>query len=111
MASSDPKSPVQGFKRPRVGKVASDVADWTSCTPGKLVDLIANCARKGGAIRLGYTRDGGAYSIGVYVGGDYFTDYLRPDEDLDEYIEQLAESFNQYTPAVSDPPEKRKSKK
>ena len=109
MKTNEPISPVQGFKRPRAGKVASNVADWTIVDPKRFVELVAVASAKGAALRFGYTRDGGAYSVGVYVGGDYFTDYLRPDEDIDEYVKALLESFGMYIPAVSNPPEKRKS--
>lgn len=109
MKTQDSKSPVQGFKRPRKDKVGSNVADWASANAEIFLGLVAIASQKGAAIRFGYTRDGGAYSIGLYVGGDYFTDYLRPEEDLDEYIRELTESFREFDPAVSDPPGKRKT--
>lgn len=34
-----------------------------------------------GALRLGLTRDGGAFAIGCYAGDDYATEYIRPNED------------------------------
>jgi hypothetical protein len=90
----------------------SGKADWTEVNPRILVDLIAEAGKKGGALRFGYTRDGGAYSIGVYIGSEYFTDYIRPSEDVDTYMETLTESFKEFTPeGTARAPQKRSGKR
>lgn len=71
-------------------------ADYTSVDAGRIVRAIEIVTRNGGAIRFGKTRDGGAYAIGIY--GDApepYTDYLRPTDNLLEYLETLADSFSQ----------------
>lgn len=64
-------------------------ADWTAVNAEWLRAAVAQIAAEGGAIRLGYTRDLGAYSIGIYGDGEPYTDYLRPSEDVDAYLERL----------------------
>jgi hypothetical protein len=59
-----------------------DPADYAGVNREVLFDLILTATSKGGAIRLGYTRDGGAYAIGLYYGDDYSTQYIRPGEDF-----------------------------
>ncbi len=63
--------------------------EWAEADPRKLAWAIDALCARGGCLRLGRTRDGGAYSIGVYLGEVYFTDYVRPEEDLDDYLEDL----------------------
>jgi len=47
-----------------------------------LLSLLIGAAIEGYALRVGLTRDGGALAIGVYMGDEYGTEYIRPDEDL-----------------------------
>jgi hypothetical protein len=75
-------------------------ADWTGCNADTLVQLIATASKKGGALRFGYTRDGGAYAIGVYCGQEYFTDYIRPGESIDDYLNTLLRSFDDWEPTT-----------
>lgn len=96
------------FRKPRKSSGAGNTADWEACDPNTLVKLIATASKKGGALRFGYTRDGGAYAIGVYAGGDYFTDYVRPSEDIDSYLTDLLSSFDDYEPDEKDPPRRVK---
>lgn len=73
------------------GQKASNggVADWTSADSTLVLQLIAAMAYTGGALRFGYTRDGGAYAIGVYGDGDPYTLYITPKEDLNEALKDL----------------------
>lgn len=68
---------------------ASEPADWSSVNPALLHGAIAAITGQGGAIRFGYTRDGGAYSIGILGDGEPRTDYVRPNEDIEDYLRQL----------------------
>lgn len=68
-----------------------DIADWGKVTGSLLVDLVQVVTRLGGAVRFGYTRDGGAYSIGLYLDDDRETFYCKPDSDLDGFITNLTE--------------------
>jgi len=57
-------------------------ADWCNVDAKLLVQLVCMVTSRGGAIRFGYTRDGGAYAVGLYYGGDHTTEYVRPSEDI-----------------------------
>ena len=70
-------------------------ADWALANPEKILDVIQIISSKGGAIRFGYTRDGGAYAIGLYMGGQGDTVYVRPSEDIDRYLSDLAEDLHE----------------
>lgn len=71
-------------------------ADYKELDAGRVMRAIEIVTANGGAIRLGKTRDGGAFAIGVY--GDSpepYTDYLRPTDDVVRYLEELAEAMHQ----------------
>jgi hypothetical protein len=70
---------------------ANNVADWGTITPSILIDLVQVVAAAGGATRFGYTRDGGAYSVGIYLDDDRETFYFKPADDIDDAISQLTE--------------------
>jgi len=50
-------------------------------------------AVEGGAVRFGYTRDGGAYSIGLYLGSDSKTYYCNDAEGINDQLRELIEYF------------------
>jgi len=58
-----------------------------------LLALAIGAALQGGAIRIGLTRDGGALAIGVYLGEDYGTEYVRPDEDLSVVAREISAAW------------------
>jgi hypothetical protein len=68
-----------------------NVADWGAVSGKVLVDLVQVVSGAGGAVRFGYTRDGGAYSVGVYLDDDRETFYFKPADDIDDAIAQLTE--------------------
>jgi len=55
-----------------------------------LVALVEALTAHGGALRIGLTRDGGALALGVYLGDDYATEYVRPAENLTVALEEIA---------------------
>lgn len=61
---------------------------------GVLVDTIQTVAIAGGALRLGFTRDGGAYAIGVYGDGDPYTVYCSPSESIDSVLRAIRDGFD-----------------
>jgi hypothetical protein len=73
-------------------------ADWTSVPADLLQQSIATIASAGGAIRFGYTRDGGAYAVGILGDGDPYTEYLRPADNIVEYFETLCQEWEDGTP-------------
>lgn len=68
--------------------VTLDGVSWV-----RLAALTQATMHTGGAVRLGLTRDGGALSVGMYVGEDYGTEYIRPSEDLGEALWEIAEAW------------------
>jgi len=62
--------------------------------PELLQHVIATVAHTGGALRLGYTRDGGAYAVGIYGDGEPYTEYIRPSEDINRYLAEVAVDFS-----------------
>jgi hypothetical protein len=99
------------FRKPRASTQVGNTADWGSADAQALVKLVETASKKGGAVRLGYTRDGGAYAIGVYCGSNYFTDYVRPSEDIDQYLKDLTASFEDYDGSAEAEPKKAGSRK
>lgn len=92
-AKASSKGKEETGTRRRSSHRSSNVADWATCDSGLLQTAIASIAGMGGAVRLGYTRDGGAYSIGIYGDGDPFTEYLSPNDDLDEFLRGLIRDY------------------
>lgn len=58
-----------------------------------LVALVELLAANGGAVRIGLTRDGGALALGVYLEDDYATEYIRPAENFEAAIEEVARAW------------------
>ena len=60
-----------------------------------LVDVL----ERGGALRLGATRDGGAWAIGIYgLDESPYTEYVRADEDINEFFRGLGDDFQGLKP-------------
>lgn len=82
-----------GKSRGLRGRHSGQVADWESCNHGILAKAIATAALTGGALRFGYSRDGGAYAVGIYGDGDTYTVWCSPSQDLDEFLVDITELF------------------
>ena len=78
---------------PKITHGGGGVADWAGADPNKVLRLVCALGVEGGAVRLGYTRDGGAYSVGVYLGSDSKTYYCNEKDGIDELLEELTEYF------------------
>ncbi len=63
------------------------VADWDSADATLLRSVVSTITKDGGAIRFGYSRDGGAYAVGIFGDGKPFTEYLGATENVDEWLE------------------------
>lgn len=93
-------SPVPGPGNPEFfsfweNRIASrPKADWTAVDGRWVCAAAAALGLHGGAIRLGYTRDGGAYAIGVYLNDDHKTHYLQPDSSIEEFLSQLVDALS-----------------
>ena len=73
------------------GKV--EAADWGNATSDLVSAAIVAVTQHGYAIRFGYTRDGGAFAVGVIGDGEPFTEFVRPTEDIDAFLSELADDY------------------
>lgn len=71
----------------------NNIADWAKATPSILTCAITAAANTGGALRFGYSRDGGAYAVGVYGDGEPYTDFVGGTEDIDVYLQEYIDLF------------------
>lgn len=71
----------------------SKVADWSKADAESIRELIAFAGMAGGAIRFGYSRDGGAYSLGIYGDGPPYTEFVPPSEEINDILDDLALMF------------------
>lgn len=78
---------------PRKRRKTEDVADWHGIDGDLLRTLIATVTSHGGAIRFGYSRDGGAYSVGVYGDGKPFTEHRGCTEDIVGWLESFRDDY------------------
>lgn len=78
----------RGRRATAVAGIDLRVASWVG-----IAALNIAFAEAGGALRIGYTRDGGALAIGCYLGDDYATEYIRPSEDMDAALLEIAEAW------------------
>lgn len=90
---AEKKSDLQKIREKRQEKIFHAPADWMEADADVLRRAIAAAGFKGGALRFGYTRDGGAYAIGVYGSGDPFTEYVKPGDDINAYLQTLIDDF------------------
>lgn len=67
-------------------RALSEEADWSAQDGDLLKSIIANVTGDGGAIRFGYSRDGGAYSLGIYGDGKPFTEFCPASTDVDTWL-------------------------
>jgi len=82
------------FKLKGSYQTGGQVADWGGADPELLRRFIVAATGDDGAIRFGYSRDGGAYSVGVYAGGQSETLYIPCTEDIDEWLKQSIEELS-----------------
>lgn len=85
---TDPERPKRRVAR------QSEPADWSLADPELVCKLVYNVTGAGGAVRFGYTSDGGAYAIGFYGDGEPYTEYVRPNEDINVVLRELAENWS-----------------
>lgn len=69
---------------------AGENADYGGIDGNVIRAAIESVTAHGGAIRFGYTSDGGAYAVGIYDGDDRFTEYFRSDDGLVNYLRDLS---------------------
>lgn len=80
-------------QRRGISRPSSGVADWGQATAELLQRAISTAAIGGGALRFGYSRDGGAYAIGIYGDGEPYTEFVQPNEDIDGILAKIIELY------------------
>jgi hypothetical protein len=102
MSKSDEQIEQQDRKRqaratskalPPTARKGGGVADWSNANADDVLRLVCTVGVEGGAVRFGYTRDGGAYSIGIYLGADSQTYYCNESEGINGKLAELIEYF------------------
>lgn len=83
--------PSKSRRRQRRG--TGEIASWATVDPAKIVQAIDAVTTAGGAIRFGYTTQGGAYAIGFLGDGEPYTDYVRPSDDMTEYLDGVIDAW------------------
>lgn len=78
-----------GAKRRVERRTVESLCDWGSVDAALLVEVLDAVTADGGALRLGYTRDRGAFAIGIYGDGEPYTDYVSASDGIDEYLRDL----------------------
>lgn len=99
MAKKD--SNLNPYRKSRgLGGSRGSAADWASADADLLKRAIEVASAAGGAVRFGYTRDLGAYSVGIYGDGDPYTVTRSPGENIDNTLQDIIDLFED----MRDPP-------
>lgn len=80
-------------KRSRRDHKPRNVVDWNSVQSQLLAETVRLVSRSGGALRFGYTRDQGAFAIGVYGEGDPYTEYFHDAKDCADFLRELIRDY------------------
>lgn len=102
MSKSDEQIEKEDRKRAARGKsvlpdtrnrVTQETIDYADVDAGSLHKLVCGVAARQGAVRYGYTRDGNAFSVGLYLGEDSKTYYANTLTEMVDLMEYLNASF------------------
>lgn len=80
----------------RTNKVSDNVCHWGDIDPTTLRLAIDAVTRAGGAIMLGLTSDGGAYSICVLQGNEKAKEYPHGKLEAEETLKALADWYVEF---------------
>lgn len=80
----------------------TEKADWSKISDETLGAFVRLMVSKGDAVRIGYTRDQGAFAVGVYVDGESDTEYIRPQEDLVAELEEILVAWHDIDTVLGD---------
>ncbi len=105
MARKRPNSREQtevGTKVPRLAGLGDghgkfQNVDWGEADTVLIAGVVVSVTRLGGLASFGYTRDGGAATLTLFLDGDRTTVYIKPSEDLDARLAQVVDYFNNLT--------------
>lgn len=90
---ADPNEARSRNARRRNRRRQSQPADWASVSADAIRSAIVAASNTGGALRFGYTSDGGAYAVGIYGDGDPYTEFYTPSEDMEAALLDIMQSF------------------
>lgn len=71
--------------------------DWGDADPVLLAGVVVSVTRHGGLASFGYTRDGGAGTVTVFLDNERSTEYFKPSEDPDQKLAQIVDYFANLT--------------
>lgn len=83
----------RGRKGRRTQRQGGEKASMVSCSPVLLHNAIHYLIESGAAVRFGKTSDGGALAVGFYDGDYKGTEYLRPGDDIDEFLLTIIDDY------------------
>lgn len=91
MVERDAQDAIQDEQRAnrRRNRGNADKADWGTADASRVLAAISAVTCHGFAVRFGYTRDGGAFAIGIIGDGQPFTEFVRPSEDIDLHLDGI----------------------
>lgn len=79
----------------RFNRYGGGAADWSKVDAENIRSAIVSAANAGGALRFGYSSDGGAFALGIYGDGDKpYTEFIRPSENMEGVLTELEALFN-----------------
>ncbi len=78
----------------RRSRHSGDFADYANVDAGALHKAITNVTGADCAIQFGYTKDGSTFVIRIVGDGEPYNEFVRPSEDMGEYLAALADDFS-----------------
>jgi len=90
------KNKPQGSVRSKLAERVSQATrgeqpDWGRIDPDLVWRFIQRCTADDGAVMFGYSRDGGAYSVKVYAGGEPEKIYAHTDAEIIDLMNFIME--------------------
>lgn len=83
-----------GTDNRRFNRFGGGTADWETVDAEIIRSAIVASSMAGGALRFGYSSDGGAYALGIYGDSDKpYTEFIRPSENVDGILRDLESMF------------------
>jgi hypothetical protein len=67
--------------------------DWGEADPVLLAGVVVSVTRHGGLASFGYTRDGGAGTLTVFLDDERSTEYFKPGADTDAKLGEVVDYF------------------
>jgi hypothetical protein len=68
-------------------------ADWATVNCDMLLRAIAVVTAQHAAIQMGYTSDGGAFSIVIYDNGERLKNYIHDLSELETFLTELEQDY------------------